>query len=152
MRIVLVLRLSLPSFPLMYGNPTKWDFASWYLDTSSSSPPQWERFLAELGFFPVSLHKKLRIRRTQLLTYLAHVFHVSFKKEIIIMKILRYHMPLFPLQNTSCCQYFHSLSLTVTNGNEHKPWKHSLAFSGFSPNLNTACLTWTHMEHLLPLN
>lgn len=57
------------------------------------------------------------------------------------MKIMGYHMPVFPLRTTSCCQYFHPLSLAITKGNEHKHWKHSLAFGGFSPNLNRARLT-----------
>lgn len=57
------------------------------------------------------------------------------------MTIMRCHVPVFPLPNTSHCQYFHSLSLTITKGNEHEYWTQSLAFGGFSPDLTTACLT-----------
>lgn len=149
-RIVLVLRFSVLSFPLMYGNPTKQDFVSWYLDMSGLSP-EWVRFLAELGFLAVNLHKMLRIRKTQLLTFLAHVFYMFLKGNC---NYEGYEMSYasFSLQAMSCSQYFHSLSLTIIKGNEQKRWKRSLTLCGSSPNLNMAFLTWTHMEHLLPLN
>lgn len=46
---------------------------------------------------------------------------------------MRYYMPVFPLQNLSCCQYFHSLSLTITKSNEHKHWKCRLQWISSKP-------------------
>lgn len=106
-------------------------------------------FLLSWYFLPVSLQKMLRIRRTQVLTFLAHVLY-KFLKGNYNYKCCEISHDIFSLQATSCCQYFHSFPLTIIKGKGHKHWQQSLALSGSSPNLNMAFLMWTHMEHLLP--
>lgn len=135
-RIVQVLRLSVLLFPLMYGNPTK-HYSFW-------SCTEWsETFLLSWYFSPVSLHKMLRTQ----VSYLVHVL-AKFLKGNYNYGCCEISHDIFSLQATSCCQYFHSLPLTVIKGKGYKHWKQSLVLSGSSPNLNMAFLM---CAHLLPL-